>query len=330
MITHLGEAIRGREFCYIAELVASGRKREAEVLEFASSIAMIPNVVACSVTSDAGDKPGQDPVRVGSAVRARGMLPNIHLTCAGHDRARHTQTLHALRALRMLNVFVLPGDWPPGDESQPASDMDPVQLIELIASIRETQNVPFHISASVSPFNYTREDCLDEYRQLEEKIAAGADLAITQAGWDVRKFAELKRYLDGRGLATPVFGNVHVLGRRAAEQMAASNPPGFWASPELLAQLQKESADPDGGLIASLERAAETVAVLKGLGFAGAYISGVHDSRHITRIIERAGELAPAWQEHYGHLQFGDLGGFYLDTEPGAHATTTERERRTT
>ena len=42
-----------------------------------------------------------------------------------------------------------------------------------------------------------------------------------------RKFAELKRYMDERGLQMPLLGNVYVLNRRAAEKMASGSPPGL-------------------------------------------------------------------------------------------------------
>ena len=78
----------------------------------------------------------------------------------------------------------------------------------MIAKLREEQGIPFHISVAVSPFKYAREDCLYQYLKLEKKVAAGANFAITQVGWDARKFAELKRYLDERGVDLPVLGNV--------------------------------------------------------------------------------------------------------------------------
>ena len=81
------------------------------------------------------------------------------------------------------------------------------------------QGLPFHISVAVSPFKYTEADCAYQYLKLEKKIAAGADFAITQLGYDVRKFRELKRYLDERGLRTPVLGNVYILPAGAAEKV---------------------------------------------------------------------------------------------------------------
>jgi len=316
VINPLADALQARRFCYVVELVASAMKREAQVLEIAASLAMVPEIVAGSVTSYAGGRFGQDPLRVATAVRARGLTPNVHLTCVNDDRRKILSNLKTLNALELFNVFALTGDYPTEKQSKPVFDLDSVQLIALIAKMREESRIPFHIAAAVSPFKYAREDCLYQYLKLEKKVAAGANLAITQVGWDARKFGELKRYLDERAIGVPVLGNVYVLGRRAAERMAKGLPPGCWASPALVETIRKESEAPDGGLDARLERAARTIAVLKGLGYAGAYIGGTHDAAHITHIIARAQELEPQWQECADRLGFGQTDGFYLYGSP--------------
>jgi methylenetetrahydrofolate reductase (NADPH) len=316
VINPLADAVRARRFCYVVELVASAMKREAQVLEIAASLAVIPEIVAGSVTSYAGGRFGQDPLRVATAVRARGLVPNVHLTCVNDDRRKILSNLQVLNALELFNVFALTGDYPAESQSKPVFDLDSVQLIALIAKMRAESGIPFHVATAVSPFKYAREDCLYQYLKLEKKVEAGANLAITQVGWDARKFVELKRYLDERAIGVPVLGNVYVLGRRAAERMAKGLPPGCWASPALVETIRKESEAPDGGLEARLERAARTIAVLKGLGYAGAYIGGTHDAGHIADIIARAQELEPRWQECADQLRFGQTDGFYLYESP--------------
>jgi methylenetetrahydrofolate reductase (NADPH) len=172
--------------------------------------------------------------------------------------------------------------------------------------------MPFHVSVAVSPFKYVESDLLWQYLKLEKKVAAGADLAITQVGWDARKFAELRRWVDERGLGIPLLGNVYVLGRRAAEKMAAGEPPGCWVSPALLETVRRESQAPDGGLGARLERAARTVAVLRGLGYAGVYLGGTHEPAHVAWIIRRAEALVPRWRALAAELDWAPAEGFYL------------------
>ena len=312
MTTPLREALAAGRFCYVVELVASALSREAQVLETASSLARLPQVVAGSITSYAGGAMGHDPLRVAAAARARGLTPNVHVTCVSQDRRGLRKTIEDMHALSLENVFALTGDYPRAGDQPPVFDLDSVQLVQLIASLRR-EGMPFHVAVAVSPFKYTEADCVYQYVKLEKKIAAGADVAITQVGWDAGKFAELKRYLDARGLGTPLLGNVYVLGPKTAARMARGEPPGCWVSPELLAAVRAESQARDGGRRARLERAARTVAVLRGLGYAGAYLGGTHDAQQIGWIIRRAEELAPRWEELATELDYGDRTGFYLE-----------------
>jgi methylenetetrahydrofolate reductase (NADPH) len=320
----LAEALRERRFCYVVELVASALRREAQLLDVAARLARLPDVVAGSITSYAGGAMGHDPIRVGTAARARGLAPNVHVTCVSQDRAGVRKTLEDLHAVGIENVFALTGDYPkaaPGapPTEPPVFDLDSVQLVRLIDELR-TGGRRFHVAVAVSPFKYVEGDLVWQYLKLEKKIAAGADCAITQVGWDAEKFRELRRYLDEHGLRTPLLGNVYVLGPRTAERMATGEPPGCWVSPALLEIVRQESRAPDGGRRARLERAARTVAVLKGLGYAGAYLGGTHDADQVAWIIRRADELAPRWEDLAAELTYGLDDGFYLyprTTAPG-------------
>src|SRR5262249_29071765 len=204
----LREALTAGKFCYVVELVASRLTREAKLLDVASQLAQVPGVVAGSITSYAGGAMGHDPIRVGTAARARGLVPNIHVTCVNRDRQELQRALEDLHALGIENVFALTGDYPKAGSSTsaPFFDFDSVQLVKMIDELRQS-GMPFFISVAVSPFKYTEADCAYQYLKLEKKIAAGADYAITQLGFDARKFHELKRYLNERGLRTPVLGN---------------------------------------------------------------------------------------------------------------------------
>ena len=297
----------------MVELVASRLTREARLLQVASQLAQVPGVVAGSVTSYAGGAMGHDPIRVGTAARARGLVPNIHLTCVNRDRLDILNALQDLHALGIENVFALTGDYPKGAASS-QFDVDSVQLVEMIDELRQA-GLPFHIAAAVSPFKYTEPDCAYQYLKLEKKIAAGADYAITQLGYDVRKFRELKRYLDERGLRTPVLGNVYVLPVKAAEKFSKAEPPGCWVAPELVEEVRKESKAPDKGLAARLERAARMVAILRGLGYAGAYVGGDHQADHINWIIRRSETIAPRWEEFAEEITYAPKGGFYFYAE---------------
>ncbi|HEX4137388.1 MAG TPA: methylenetetrahydrofolate reductase C-terminal domain-containing protein [Bryobacteraceae bacterium] len=319
------DALAGGGFSYLVELVASAKSPEAKIFQSGSDLARIPGVVGAGVTSYAGGSAGHDPIRIGTGIRARGLTPNVHITCVNKDRSDILKQLETCHSLGIENIFAITGDYPLGADpnSPPLFAMDSVQLVEMIGELRAA-GMPFFTSVAVSPFKYTEADCAYQYLKLEKKIAAGADFAITQLGYDSRKFRELKRYLSERGLKTPVFGNVYVLPPKAAEKFSKGEPPGCWVSKELLERIQVEAKAEDKGMAARLERAARTVAILRGLGYAGAYIGGIENPERIQWIIQRSEEAASQWEEFAEEISYGPKGGFYLYETP-AHAPKPQR-----
>ena len=308
------EALAQRRFCYMVELVASASAPEERIMEAASKLNGISGLVGVSVTSYAGGSMGHDPIRIASGVQARGLTPNVHLTCVNKYRGDIRKVLDQMQELGIENVFAITGDYPSrerqdaGDE--PFFDLDSVQLVEMISELRE-QGYPFHISVAVSPFKYTEADCVYQYLKLEKKIAAGADFAITQLGYDAKKFRELKRFLDQKGLKTPVLGNVYILPAGAARKFSKGEPPGCWVSQELLERVREEAKAPDKGLAARLERAARMAAIVRGLGYAGAYLGGGHQEEQIRWIIQRSEEIASRWEEFAEEISYSPKGGFF-------------------
>ncbi|HEY7333410.1 MAG TPA: methylenetetrahydrofolate reductase C-terminal domain-containing protein [Bryobacteraceae bacterium] len=309
------ETLGAGRFCYMVELVASASAPEERVFEAASKLAGIPGLVAAGITSYAGGSMGHDPIRIGAGVRTQGLAPNIHLTCVNKYRQDLRAALDQIQAMGVENVFAITGDYPSRDRQaagdEPFFDIDSVQLVETINELRQAQGYPFYISVAVSPFKYTEADCVYQYLKLEKKIAAGADFAITQLGYDSRKLRELKRYLTEKGLKTPVFGNVYILPAGAARKFSKGEPPGCWVSQELLERVQEEAKAPDKGLAARLERAARMVAIVRGLGYAGAYIGGSHNDEHIRWIVQRSEEIAPQWEQFAEEISYPPKNGFF-------------------
>jgi methylenetetrahydrofolate reductase (NADPH) len=72
------------------------------------------------------------------------------------------------------------------------------------------------------------------------------------------------------------------------------------------------AASTDKGMAARMERAARMVAILRGQGYAGAYIGGNHDAERIKWIIKRSEALAPKWEEIAEQETWAPKGGFYF------------------
>jgi methylenetetrahydrofolate reductase (NADPH) len=170
----------------------------------------------------------------------------------------------------------------------------------------------FNTGAAVSPFKYTEGESFAQYAKLCRKVAAGAQFIITQLGYDVRKFDELRKMVEKMGIDVPILGSVYLLSPMAARTMNSGAIPGAVVPDELLAKVLKEWEDPKQGLMWSVERAARLAAILKGMGYRGIQIGGIHRSfEPVARILDRLEEIGGNWQEFLSEFSFGRINGFY-------------------
>ena len=161
----------------------------------------------------------------------------------------------ALSRAGIRNLLVVTGDYTAsGFEGNAAGvfDLDSVQAVKLLKRLNEGLEIPgrkpgttdrlpptdFCLGVAVSPFKLTEPELMMQFFKLERKIRAGADFVITQLGYDLRKFLEVRRYLLSRGLNTPVVGNVYVLSAAAA-RTAMTAGAALVMTPALMAEVRR-------------------------------------------------------------------------------------------
>ena len=135
---------------------------------------------------------------------------------------------------------------------------------------------------------------MGQYYKLRKKLTAGARFVVSQVGIDARKMQELLQVVKLLGFGNiPVVGNVYLLPLGAAKLMNSNGLSGCMVSDKLLRDVQEEAAGPDKGKAKRLERAAKLYALLKGMGYAGAHISG-HGMTFpdLLEVIEHGEELS--------------------------------------
>lgn len=345
----LKEALANGTFAISCEFVP-GRGYEGPAVDaaarFVQEIAAAGVTVhAISLTDNPGGGPAISPDVLAAEVLRAGGDPLVHFTCRDRNRNAMESRAAALARLGVRNLLVLSGDCPVegafSGQASPVFDLDSVQAIRFLREMNQGLEVPgrkpgtttrlkpteFLIAAAVSPFKLTEEELMLQFFKMEKKIAAGADLIITQLGYDMRKFLEVRRYLAARGLTTPVLGNVYVLSAGAARTMKAGEVPGCVVTDALLARLEEEAREPDKGKARRLERAARMVAMFKGMGFAGVHIGGFGlKTEDFAFVIRRGLELAPRWEEFTGEVAFGRPNEFYAFPPPERYVVAEHEE----
>ncbi len=317
-----------KEFVYTLELVpgrGSRGKTQDDVLRLAEETARSGLIHAVSLTDNPGGRPALSPEALGLEIARLGIAPLIHLTCKDKNRNQLEAMLHSLDRMGITNLLAMTGDFPTtgfAGTPKPVFDLDALQLLHLLGQMNQGLDIdgkaplpPTHFvkGCTVSPFKKFESELFAQYYKFHKKVALGADFAVTQVGFDARKFDELLRYRRLQGLGTPILGNVYVLNRAVAKLMNQGTVPGCVVTDALYRLCETEAAAPDKGKAARLTRAAKQIALLKGIGYDGVHIGGPNLSHEdIVRIIGQSNEYALRWEELVPEFSFPQEKGFYL------------------
>jgi methylenetetrahydrofolate reductase (NADPH) len=313
---------------------------QEKLIEKASDAVSRKLIRALTITDNPGGSPALSAEMLGAEIKRLGVEPLVHLTCKDKNRNALESFLYGLERADVRNLLVMSGDYPKagyGGAPKPVFDLDPVNLLGLIADLDQGEEVPaahgakklkpahFYPGVVTNPFKYSEAEQMGQYYKLQKKLRAWGQFIVSQLGFDARKFHELLgvvRSLDFPQI--PVVGNIYMLSLSAANLMNHNGLPGCVVPDKLLAEIQAEAASPDKGRSKRLERAAKMYALLKGIGFAGAHISGngmsVDDLQYV---IERGESLSSNWPDLVRDFDFPQKNGWYYFERDGTTGLNT-------
>lgn len=332
------DMVQGDHFYYGAEIVTSrglpGAAAAHEALELARACLADPRIGWISITDNPGGVPMLPPDWLAGQVADRAAQVVVHLSCKDMNRNGLEAAAWRYAAEGIENVLAITGDYPTagfGGIAGPVFDLDSVGLILLLRSMNEGLKIPgrrggaetlprtnFFIGCAVSPFKQHERELMPQYFKLLRKIRAGAQWVIPQLGYDMRKFHEVKLYLESRGVNVPIIGNVYLLNRTVAQMFHSGKLAGCVVSRELLTKAERYAAGPDKGRQFFRELAAKQLAVFKGLGFAAGYLGGISKAETFGSIIELAESFGPNdWRDFLREIQYAQPDEFFLfDHDP--------------
>jgi len=312
------------EFITTLELVpgkdSSGRSVDT-VMGIARDSFADGRLSAVSITDNPGGNPSLSPDVLGHDIFKVGMDVIVHFTCLDLDRVGLDSRALQLSMMGMKNLLALTGDYTGkgfGGQGAPVFDLDAVNLLMMLDQLshrfREAGDPDgFFTGCAVSPFKYTEAECFAQYAKLCRKISAGARFIITQLGYDARKFAELMTVLKQLEMNLPVFGSIYLLTPRSARIMHQGIVPGAVVTDQLLEKVLDEWQNPKIGRVKAIERAAKLGAILKGLGYQGMHLGGIHRSYDVAGdTISQMKAIQDQWQDFLPEFNFPVPGGFYV------------------
>lgn len=278
-------------------------------------------VSAVSITDNPGGNPSLSPDVIGNEIFKIGMDAIVHMTCRDMNRTGQESRSLQLDLMGMKNILALTGDYSGsgfGGKGAPVFDLDSVNLICMLSMISQriqSAGDPqgFFVGCAVSPFKRTEAECKTQYAKLSKKFAAGARFCITQLGYDVRKFQELLQAQRHLGLHLPTLASLYVLTPGAARIMHSGRIPGAVVTSKLLQKIEDEWQDKAVGRQATIERSARLAAILKGLGYKGIHIGGIHRSFSMVKeILDCLESIEAQWRDFIPEFDFPQPNGFYM------------------
>ena len=327
------EQLNSGRFIYGAELVTTRGIPEPDqkpkLVELGEGLAADARIGWVSITDNPGGNPMIPADWLANLLKPRGKELVIHLTCKDLNRNGLESAAWRYAADGFNNILALTGDYPTSGFKGPALpvfDLDSVSLIAMLKTMNEgmevtrpngkTERLPksnFFIGAAVAPFKRQERELMPQYFKLARKLQCGAEWVIPQLGYDMRKFHEIKLFLDWANLSAPIIGNVYVLNKTVARMFNQNKIPGCVVSDALYAQVEKYAAGPDKGKTFFTELAAKQLAVFKGMGFAAGYLGGVHKADTFAQIIDLAESYgANDWKAFAREIQYPKPDEFYL------------------
>lgn len=277
-------------------------------------------ITAVSITDNPGGNPALSPDALGYTMQNYGLDVIVHFTCRDTNRVGMESRALQLAHMGMKNILALTGDYSGqgyGGRGTPVFDFDSVVLISMLNDlnkrlIKTGHSEIFVTGCAVSPFKYTEGEALIQYRKLQRKIEAGAMFTITQLGYDIDKYEELLIYNREHNVDIPVLASLYLLGKGPARPMNAGKVPGVHVSDKLLHQVLSEYESGEGKKHA-IERIARLGVVLKGIGYNGIHLGGIHDSFDtVGKVLDRMAEIEHNWEEYRQEFQENDPALFYL------------------
>jgi methylenetetrahydrofolate reductase (NADPH) len=242
----------------------------------------------CSVTYGAGGSTQDTTMGIVKRIKREfGIEVMCHLTIVNQPKSQVLRVLEDMWASDLHNVIALAGD-PPGG---PAAKWEPhlngfSRSEHLVTAARDFEQDWFSIAVAGFPETHPRAASREsDLGYLRQKVAAGADVIITQLFFDNEDYYRYVEDVRAAGIKVPVVpGMLPILSSGQCRRFTSLC--GSKIPPRLDALLTKFEDDDEGALEMGIEYTTEQCQGLLDFGVPGLHFYALNRSRSITAIHE--------------------------------------------
>ncbi len=247
-----------------------------------------PDFYTC--TYGAGGSTRDRTLSIAADVRAQLDRPVAsHLTCVGSTKDQLRAYLSSARDRKVDYIVALRGDPPKGETTFQAVEGGLRYANELVAMIRE-EFPEFGILVAGYPETHQEAPDADtDLANLARKVAAGADVVVTQLFYDNDDFFRFRDRCVASGIRVPIVpGLLPVLGLNQVQRIASMCKARLPA--KFVSKLQ-QSDDADWQFQVGVEHAVAQTQALLDAGVPGIHFYVLNRSHATTRILQNVSGL---------------------------------------
>ena len=283
----LADALAARRFFWSLEFIPSVDRVLRDELAKLGGIAGVmrehPLLATFAVTDRVVSERDPEPIAAAAnLLDATGKQPVVHFSGKGREMSDLQRTVERMGENGLCNLLVLTGD---------RLKVEPVtgraRYLESVPAVQAVRHwrPDWLIAVAFNPFKYCQEDAMAQYLKLSKKMAAGANLVITQIGFDPLKYEEAQQWLGARHRGVPVVANVLPLTAARARHMRAHKLAGITITDSMMALLEAESERlPAKGAARVLRRLALQIIGVRLAGYAGVQVTGLHTPEKLDEL----------------------------------------------
>lgn len=250
-----------------------------------------PDFITC--TYGAGGSTQGKTLDIVTQVKQRYQIPvATHLTCVGSSVDQLRDYLTEVQQREIDYVVALRGDPPAGDKTFRPTPGGLRYANELVTLIRS--EFP-HFDIVVAGYPETHQEAPSpqaDIENLQRKVAAGADVVVTQLFYDNNEFFAFRDKCQAAGIGVPLIpGLMPVTNlsqiQRITSMCGAKLPKAF------IARLSEKEDDTDWQFDVGVEQAARQAEELLAAGVPGMHFYVLNRSKATSRVLD---SLASSWQ----------------------------------
>ena len=242
-----------------------------------------PNFI--SVTFGAGGSETKNSLEVLDYIKAAGVNPLAHLTCAGTTSETAIALVQEFLDAGITDFLALRGDLPEGQHDLPQGSLSTAaELVQLISQIRTE---PGKTAVAAFPNGHPESgDNRSDVAALLAKQAAGADYAITQLFFYAKDYLDFVSLAKSSGVTIPIVpGIMPIISPKRLERVidltGERNPSDF-------AQLLQSAEDTAARVEVGINWAANLVSELVEADAPGIHLYAFNEFERVTEVLRRA------------------------------------------